>query len=104
MFDDVKGRASGVVILRDGALLRGDPYFWGVGTYTVGNGTWKGNLVTNQHAPYRDGAARPVFGGREVTAGFSGTFQDDRSEVCATSLVGSRSIGFRATMRWLADI
>ena len=103
MLDGVKGRASGVIILKDGALHCGDPYFWGVGTYTVGNGTWKGDLVTNQHTPYRDSTARPVFGGREVTTGFSGTFQDDHSEVFATSLVGSRSISFRATMRWLAD-
>ena len=104
MLDGVKGRASGVVILKDGVLLCGDPYFWGVGSYTVGNGTWKGDLVTNQHTPYRDSMARPVFGGREVTCGFSGTFRDGHSEVFATSLVGSRSIAFRATMRWLADI
>src|SRR6202045_518125 len=103
MLDGVRGRASGVIILRDGALLCGDPYFWGVGTYTVGNGTWKGDLVTNQHTPYRDSMARPGFGGREVTCGFSGTFQDDHSEVFGTSLVGSRSISFRATLRWLAD-
>ena len=46
MLDGVKGRASGVIILRDGMILGGDPYFWSVGTYTVGNGTWKGDLVT----------------------------------------------------------
>jgi hypothetical protein len=103
MLDGVKGRASGVIILRDGVILGGDPYFWCVGTYKVGNGTWKGDLVTNQHTPYHDSMARPVFGGREVTIGFSGTFRDDQSEVFATSLVGSRSIGFRATLRWLAD-
>ena len=103
MLDGVKGRASGVIILRDGMILGGDPYFWCVGSYTIGNGTWKGDLVTNQHTPYRDSMARPVFGGREVTIGFSGTFRDGHSEVFATSLVGSRSIAFRATMRWLAD-
>jgi hypothetical protein len=47
--------------------------------------------------------ARPVFGGREVTTGFSGTYQDDESEVFGTSLVGSRSVSFRATLRRLAD-
>jgi hypothetical protein len=45
-----------------------------------------------------------VFAGREVTTGFSGTYRDDRSEVFGTSLVGSRSISFRATLRSLADI
>jgi hypothetical protein len=104
MLDGVKGRASGVIIVRDGVILGGDPYFWSVGSYTIGDGTWKGDLVTNQHTPYRDSLARPVFAGREVTTGFSGTYGDDESEVFGTSLVGSRSISFRATLRRLADI
>jgi hypothetical protein len=103
MLDGVKGWSSGVVILHDGRLLGGDPYFWTVGTYTSKEATWKGELVTNQHTPYRDSAARPVFAGREVTTGFSGTYRGGESEVFGTSLVGSRSISFRATLRWLAD-
>ena len=105
LLDGVKGRSSGVIILNDGAMLGGDPYFWSVGSYTIGNGTWKGDLVTNQHTPYRDTSlARPLFDGREVTSGFSGTFGDGDSEVFGTSLAGSRSISFRATLRRLADI
>jgi hypothetical protein len=77
--------------------------FWTVGTYSVGDGTWKGELLTRQHIPCRESLARPVDAGRDVTSGFSGTFQDGRSEVFGTSLVGSRSISFRATLRWLAD-
>jgi hypothetical protein len=103
MLDGVKGRASGVIILRDGVLLGGDPYFWSVGSYTVGNGTWKGNLVTNQHTPSRDNMVSPLFHGREVATGFSGTYRDDDSEVFGTTLAGSRSLSFRATLRWLAD-
>jgi hypothetical protein len=103
MLDGVKGRASGVIVLKDGAILGGDPYFWSVGTYTVGVGTWKGDLVTNQHTPYRESTAIPLFGGREVTSGFSGTYTDDGAEVFGTSLVGSRSLGFRATLRRLAE-
>ena len=104
MLDGIKGRASGVIIIRDGVILGGDPYFWSVGSYTVEDGTWKGDLVTNQHTPYRDSAARPVFAGREVTSGFSGTYRDDDSDVFGTSLVGSRSVSFQATLRRLADI
>ena len=44
MLDGVKGRDSGVLILRDGVLLGGGPYFWSRGSYTFGNGTWKGEL------------------------------------------------------------
>jgi hypothetical protein len=103
MGDGVRGRASGVIMLRDGVILGGDPYFWSTGNYTFKEGTWKGDLVTNQHTPYHDSTARPVFAGREVTTGFSGTYRDDNSEVFGTSLVGSRSISFRATLRRLAD-
>jgi hypothetical protein len=103
MGDGVKGRASGVIIARDGVILGGDPYFWSVGSYTVKGSACKGELVTNQHTPYRESAARPVFGGREVTTGFSGTFEGDTAEVFGTSLVGSRSVSFRATLRKLAD-
>ncbi|WOH55381.1 MULTISPECIES: hypothetical protein [Bradyrhizobium] len=56
MLDGVKGRDSGVLILRDGVLLGGGPYFWSRGAYTIRNGnsdngpsehgTWKGELVT----------------------------------------------------------
>ncbi|MGO3933203.1 GrlR family regulatory protein [Rhodopseudomonas pseudopalustris] len=103
MLDGVRAWANGVIILRDGKLLGGDPYFWSVGDYTVGDGNWKGDLLTRQHTPYAETPTRPVFAGREVSTGFSGTFADDRSEVFGTSLVGSRSVSFRATLHWLAD-
>ena len=103
MLDGIKGRDNGVIMIRDGVLLGGGPYFWSVGSYTIGNGTWKGDLVTNQHTPFPDPLLRPLFGGREASTGFSGTFADDRSEVFGTTLVGSRSLSFRATLKKLAD-
>jgi hypothetical protein len=103
MLDGVRGRDSGIIILRDGVLLGGGPYFWSVGTYTVGDGTWKGELSTNQHTPFADPFVRPLFGGEEVTSGFSGTFGDDRAEVFGTTLVGTRSLSFRASLKKLAD-
>src|SRR6201991_167720 len=103
MLDGAKGRASSVVVFRDGTVLGGGPYFWSAGSYTVGKGTWRGEIVTNQHTPYHETDARPVFGGREVSTGFSGTFNDDSAEEFGTSLVGSRSVSFRATLRRLAD-
>ena len=103
MGDGVKGRASGVSVLRDGRIFGGAPCFWSLGSYAVKEGSWKGDLATHQHAPYRDPSARPIFGGREVTTGFSGTWRDDQSEVFGASLVGARSISFRANLRRLAD-
>ena len=103
MLDGVKGRDSGILILRDGVFLGGGPYFWSVGSYTLGDGIWKGQLTTNQHTPFADPFVRPLFGGQEVTSGFSGTFGDDRAEVFGTTLVGTRSLSFRATLKKLAD-
>jgi hypothetical protein len=90
-------------MLRDGTLLGGGPYFWSTGSYTCGNGTWKGALRTNQHTRLSDPFARPLSGGQEVASGFSGTFAGDHAEAFGTSLVGTRSLSFRATLKRLAD-
>jgi hypothetical protein len=103
MLDGVKGRDSGILILRDGVLMGGGPYFWSAGSYTVGEGTWKGQLATNQHSPFPDPFVRSLFAGQEVTSGFTGTFADDAAEVFGTTLVGNRSLSFRATLKKLAD-
>ena len=103
LLDGVRGRDSGVMILRDGTLLGGGPHFWSTGSYTSAEGTWKGHLSTNQHTPFSDPFARPLFAGQEVTSGFSGTFRGDEAEVFGTTLAGTRSLSFRATLKRLAD-
>src|SRR6266576_5261622 len=40
MLDGVRGRDSGVLVLRNGVLLGGGPYFWSIGSYTVADRTW----------------------------------------------------------------
>lgn len=103
MLDGVRGRDSAILILRDGVLLGGGPYFWSIGSYTVGDGTWKGQLTTSQHTPLANPLVRPLFAGQEVASGFTGTFAGDRAEVFGTSLVRNRSLSFRATLKWLAE-
>ena len=102
-----RGRDSGILILRDGSsFLGGGPCFWSTGFYTCGNGTWKGRVAHQlQHTPLSDPALRShtLFGGQEVTSGFSGTFDGDQAEAFGTSLVGTRSLSFRATLKRLAD-
>lgn len=104
MLDGVKGRDSGVLILRDGVLLGGGPHFWSIGSYTVGNGTWKGHLNTDQHTGFADPFTRPLFAGEVVSSGFTGTFTDDAAEAFGTVLVGQRSLSFHATLKRLADV
>jgi hypothetical protein len=105
MLDGVEGHDRGVTILRDGRLISGGPYFWSVGSYTAGNGTWKGHFSTNQHTDFPDPFVRPLFNKQEVTSGFSGTYTDSEAEVFGTTLVGgSRSMSFRAKLKRLADL
>jgi hypothetical protein len=104
MLDGVRGRDSGVTILRDGQLISGGPYFWSIGTYTADKGTWKGQFSTSQHSPFPDPMTQPVFRDREVTSGFSGTYTDEEAEVFGTTLVGNRSLSFHATLKRLADL
>jgi hypothetical protein len=84
-------------------LLGGGPHFWSIGSYRVGEGTWKGELRTNQHTPF-DNFIRPLFGNEEVASGFTGTFAGDTAEVFGTTLVGTRSLSFKATLKRLADV
>jgi hypothetical protein len=75
-------------VLRDGKILGGD-LFLVDGLLHISRKAparkahGKGDLVTNQHTPYRDSTARPVFAGGEVATGFSGTCRDDQSESLA---------------------
>ncbi len=57
MLDGVKGRDGGVIILRDGSLIGGGPYFWSIGTYTVGRRDLEGR-VHHQSAHAAAGSVR----------------------------------------------
>jgi hypothetical protein len=57
-------------------------------------------LVINREHTLSHGE-RPVFGGREVGIGFSGTYDGEGAECEATALAGKRSIRFRAVLRKL---
>ena len=90
------------MLIRDGLLL-GAVRISGQSAPYGRRGSWKGHLTTSQHTPFADPFVRPLFGGHEVTSGFSGTFADDSAEAFGTVLVGTRSLSFRATLNWLAD-
>jgi hypothetical protein len=82
MLDGVRGRDSGVLILRDGKFLGGGPFFWSVGSYSVGNGTWKGALSTNQHTHFPDPSAR-YSPGRKSRAAFQAPLPATRPKCSA---------------------
>ena len=101
MRDGVRGRATGVVVLRDGMILGGDSYFYYTGSYTCDDGKWYGELITHQHTPAL--GLNLVFGGRDVSCGFSGTYGEKIAEVFGTALVGKASVNFRAALAMMVE-
>lgn len=96
MTDGGHGHASGVIVLIDGKIAGGDAHFYYTGSYTADRGKWRGELTTNQHT--KSAGSLPLFGGREVTCGFSGSYTGDAADVRGTALVGKTSVLFRATL------
>jgi hypothetical protein len=94
MSGDRRGRATGIVVLRDGVILGGDSFFYYSGSYSFSRGKWRGEMIVNQHteAP----GLNLVFGGREVTCGFTGTYSAGSADIDGTALVGRSSVPFRA--------
>ena len=99
MRDGGHGRANGVIVLHDGKIAGGDSYFYYTGSYRAdrGSGKWRGELITNEHT--RSVGSLPLFGGREVTCGFTGAYSADAAEVNGTALVGKTSVAFRARLQ-----
>jgi len=91
MLDGV-GRDSGILVLRDGNFLGGGPCFWSIGSYTFGNGTWKGELrkTSTHRCPIPSSARSPVV--KKSPAGFPGPLQAPRPR-----------LSFHATLKRLAD-
>lgn len=102
MLDGVQGRNTGIMVLRDGIIRGGDAHFYYLGSYTFAEGKWKGELTNHEHTP--TGGLRPVFGGKDVGIGFSGTYHDGGAEAFATALAGKRSIRFKAVLKKLISI
>jgi hypothetical protein len=91
-----QGRATGIVVLRGGVIMGGDSFFYYTGSYSFSRGKWRGEMIVHQHteAP----GLNLVFGGREVTCGFTGTYSEGAADIDGTALVGSYSIPFRARL------
>lgn len=102
MVDGGRGHATGVIVLRDGKIAGGDAHFYFTGSYTAADGKWRGELTTFQHA--KPTGAVPLFGGREVTCGFTGTYSHDSAVVSGTALVGKTSVLFESCLKFREEL
>src|SRR5690349_23600232 len=91
-----QGYATGVVVLHGGRIMGGDSFFFYTGSYSFSRGKWRGEMIVNQHTEAK--GLNLVFGGREVTCGFSGTYSEGAADIDGTALVGSFSVPFRAKL------
>jgi len=87
-----------VMILHDGNLHGGGPFFYSVGTYTCSGGKWKGEATTQEHTPFH---GRHPWARKIVTLGFMGTYGDDGAEIDAVALVGKQSVRFKSILQLL---
>jgi hypothetical protein len=90
MKDGGHGHATGVIVLLDGKIVGGDSNFYYTGSYIADRGKWRGELTTNQHT--KSAGVLPLFGGREVTTGFMGTYSADAAVANGIALVGKTSV------------
>ncbi|MGH6741020.1 MAG: GrlR family regulatory protein [Bradyrhizobium sp.] len=97
MLDGVDGGLTGVMLLNNGRILGGDAFFYYIGSYTSENGRWKGQILNQEHTPAK--GENPVFGGREVGIGFSGTCDEEGALLEATALAGKRSLRLTAGLK-----
>ncbi|VIO75160.1 hypothetical protein [Bradyrhizobium ivorense] len=102
MLDGINAGNTGLMLLHDGSIRGGDAFFAYLGAYQSAGGRWKGELINHEHTPSQ--GERPVFGGKEVGIGFSGTYDADGAVGEATALAGKRSIRFGAVLRKLMAI
>ena len=98
MTEGGRGHASGIIGLIDG----GDSYFYYTGSYTAGNGKRRGELTTFQHA--KSDGVLPLFGGCEVTCGFTGSYADDGAVANGTALVAKTSVMFQTRLKSRAGL
>lgn len=102
MTEGGRGHASGVIVLLDGKIAGGDSHFYYTGSYSAKDGKLRGELTTNQHT--KSAGVLPLFGGREVTCGFMGTYSADAAVVNGTALVGKTSVLIEAKLTLLSGL
>ena len=86
--DGVEAYNRHVMVLRDGTMRGGGGYYYTVGSYTCSGGKWKGEMTSREHSPI-DGTY--PWARKEISIGFTGTYNDEGAEFDATALAGKRS-------------
>ena|ERR1700733_14704105 len=98
MQDGIESVRRGVMVLQNGTMLGGGENFYTVGSYTAGDGKWKGEVTVQEHTPVE---ATDPWARKVVTIGFSGTYNSDTAEHHGVALLGKRFTRLEARFRLL---
>ena len=98
MLDSTERVSGGVMVLHNGRMFGGGPFFYTVGSYTCSDGKWKGEAATQEHTPY---LGQNPWARKVVNLGFRGTYNDADAEINAVALVGKQSVRFKSILRLL---
>ena len=96
--DGVEAHNRHIMVLRDGTIRGGGPFFYTVGSFTCSDGKWKGQMTSQEHSPI---VGSHPWARKVVSIGFSGTYSDDGAELEAIALAGRQSFRFKSTYRLL---
>jgi hypothetical protein len=96
--DGVEAYNRHVMVLRDGTMRGGGGYYYTVGSYICSGGKWKGEMTSREHSPI-DGTY--PWARKEISIGFTGTYNDEGADFDATALAGKRSFRFKSIYRLL---
>ena len=91
--DGVDAHNRHMMVLRDGTMRGGGPFFYTVGSYTCSGGKWKGEMTSQEHSPI---VGSHPWARKVVSIGFSGTYSDDGAELEAIALAGKQSFRFKS--------
>jgi hypothetical protein len=97
--EEAEGVSYGVMVLHNGRMFGGGPFFYTVGSYTCfGSGRWKGEMIGQEHTP---ALATRLWARKVVSLAFTGTYGELTLETQGFVLVGKRSIPFKMDYRLL---
>jgi hypothetical protein len=96
--DGVEAYNRHVMVLRDGTMRGGGGYYYTVGSYICSGGKWKGEMTSREHSPI-DGTY--PWARKEISIGFTGTYNDEGADFDATALAGKRSFRFKSIYQLL---
>lgn len=96
--DGVDAHNRHIMVLRDGTIRGGGPFFYTVGSYICSGDKWKGEMTSQEHSPI---VGTHPWARKIINIGFTGTYYDDGAELEAMAIVGKQTFRFHSIYRLL---